>query len=133
MNFHTISVNKPSALEVGVWYLIKGTDPRGFPIPKQVVLIEGTPQQSPVTGDWHCDVALWASLGAGNPKIGPIRSVLFLRDVSAQEGDDCALHLERIDTALVRVAEKFGGVDDYHEVMKDRSSALRKADDISGG
>lgn len=98
MNFQKVGVTRPDQIKAGQSFLIMGTDSFGLPLPPQFCITLEDPKTS-AGGNPCVMVTLIASLGKGQPKIGPWTTYLDLHSVSVGAGE-CRMHLERVNAGF---------------------------------
>ncbi len=112
-----VAVNTHSQIEVGSYYLIKGKQSKGLPIPPQVAKVLSKPTRT-VLGGHIVKVMLFVSAGKGMPKIEPINTYLVLESVSVNGGTD--LHLEKVGDHIVDMAKKLAEPNEYPDIAKEK-------------
>lgn len=102
MSVRTVSVTRVSQLEVGAYYVIKGTGRGKFPLPPQVLLLEEKDIHPTLTGVGHVRGTLWWRMWG--KKVGVSRHhLLTLYELNIPEHGQHDIHLERVlEARLVR-------------------------------
>ena len=120
MNIHTVAVARVSQLEVGGYYLIRGTM-RGWPVPPQVLHLERKELHPTLTGVGHISGTLWWRMW---DRIGVAHNhLLTLYELNIPEHGAHSVHLERIDPATVHTLVGHGW---YRDVQQELSQRLAK-------
>ena len=120
-NLPTVSVVRPSQLEVGAYYLIKGNDHRFLPIPPQVFRLEQKVIYS-LLGEGYVVGTLWWQM-LNQAKMEPNHQ-LTLYQINVPDRGLSDIHLERIpDHVVQRIVAAPG----YAEVQQQQQQEIQQA------
>jgi hypothetical protein len=108
-------VNRPSQLEVGAYYLIKGTDPiTGLPFPPQVIQVDQFFYNLIDGSEGYLIGTLWWRMW-NVEKMVP-NHLIPLRQINLPDQGESDIHLERVPDRIVR---QLVGAEGYKEVQQD--------------
>jgi len=114
----TVSVTRPSQLEVGAYYLIKGTDNYSkLPLPPQVIRVEEIFHNPMALDGGYLTGTLWWRMWHTERVVH--HHILPLKQINLPEQGKSDIHLERIPNHIVRDIvgnEAFGDV--QQELLK---------------
>lgn len=111
----TVSVSRPSQLEVGAYYFLKGTDPRsGLPLPPQVVRVEQVFYNPIEWAGGYIIGTLWWRMW--NQEKVEYNHFIPLHQINVPDQGNSDIHLERIPDRVVR---QIVGIEDYREVQQE--------------
>ena len=116
MKLLTRSVTRESQLEIGAWYLIKGSTSSGFPLPPQVFHLEQ--KHIPITAVADRWVQGWMLWGCAGQIFESPNHRLQLHQVNVPEHGEHDIHLERVDDQ--QAAEISRNVTRYREIEQDK-------------
>ena len=122
-----IGVTRTSQLEVGAYYLIRGTGRGKFPLPPQVFRLLQKDIHPTLTGVGHIKGTLWWR--CWNRVEVSSDHLLTLYELNIPEHGQHDIHLERIDPGLVT---RVVGADWYQEVSQAIHQALSRGMRASG-
>lgn len=117
----TVSVVRPSQLELGAYYLIKGTDHALLPIPPQVFRLEGKVIHS-LLGEGYVTGTLWWRMW--NTARMEQNHQLTLYQINVPDRGLSDIHLERIPDHLVR---QIVSIPSYQEVQAQQQATIQRA------
>lgn len=120
-NLPTVSVVRPSQLEVGAYYLIKGNDHRSMPIPPQVFRLEKTVIHS-LLGEGYVVGTLWWRM-FNQARVEPNHQ-LTLYQINVPDRGLSDIHLERIPDLWV---QRLLGDPGYTEVQQQQQQEIQQA------
>ena len=111
MKLLTRSVTRESQLEVGAWYMIKGSTSSGLPLPPQVINL-------PPFGSGDRWIQGWMLWGCAGQVFESPNHRIQLHQINIPEHGDHDIHLERVDD--LQVANIKRGVSSYSEIEQDK-------------
>ncbi len=116
----TVSVSRPSQLQLGAYYLIKGNDKAGFAIPPQVFRLEKKVIYSLLGEGWVSGTLWWRMWNQARMEIDHKFS---LYQINVPDRGLSDIHLERIPDHLVRhmVADP-----SYADIQQHQQNKLRQ-------
>ena len=117
----TVSVVRPSQLELGAYYLIKGNDHLFLPIPPQVFRLERKMIYSELGEGWISGTLWWRMWNQGRMEKD---HQLTLYQINVPDRGLSDIHLERIPDHLVR---QIVAAPAYREVQQEQQAKIQRA------
>lgn len=88
---------RPSEVEVGEFYLVRGTDSSGGRIPDQLIHVRGVPREAPFLSRASMVCEAWVFVDVGGVKLDWHEADFPLDAVNCREHGDHDRHLERVE------------------------------------